>query len=354
MWTLIKNNIRLLLRDRVSLGILCIIPFLMLGILGGAFPYVTGKTLVMGGFEIGYSPSKEPEWFKNFKEKARALRIQCVPLAKEEGIERVNEGESVGYIGFQGEDYTLYRSRQIVFNSLLVEELLEQYKRPGIEAIDYDKKVVTVKLERPLILSAKDYYGIVEVVFAIWLSMYLPISLESKERKNAIYKRMSPQNLGVIKLLMARWLSTFLCALLQVAVILLAECCFFQTKWGPKWPLSMLLLILGILAANSLGTLLSVFIRPSLISYLIVYISTWFYGFLGGNFQGYMVKLFPEEVMRYSPLYFMNRTLVELSYKGSSYYLGETLLIFTSLFIGSFLISVGGFRYQIKREGTRK
>ena len=352
MWILIKNNIRLLLRDRVNLTLLCLLPFFMMGILGVAFPYITGEALKVGNFEIGYSASNAPQWFANFKEEAQALNIQCIDLTKEKGIERVNEGKSAGFIGFQGEDYTLYRSHQMTFNQLIIEELLEQYKGSAIEEGDYSQKVATIKLQKSLIPSSKDYYGIVETVLAIWLSMYLPICLENKERKNAIYKRINPKNLGTLELLGARWLSTLVCTLLEVGFIILVEACFFQIQWGQRWPLSMGLLFLGILAANSLGTLLSVLIRTSLISYVVVYISTWFYGFLGGNCQSYMVKLLPEKVMSYSPLYFMNRTLVELSYKGSSRYFGKTLFIFISLAIVSCFISFIAMNDQLNREGA--
>ena len=57
----------------------------------------------------------------------------------------------------------------------------------------------------------------------------------------------------------------------------------------------------------------------------LLFMTLWFAGFVGGTFETYMYSVVPETIKRLSPLYYVNRTLVETSVNGSSSMLGSCI-----------------------------
>lgn len=67
-------------------------------------------------------------------------------------------------------------------------------------------------------------------------------------------------------------------------------------------------------------------IKNPVITNVIIFISGFFMGFIGGSFQTYMYNFVSESIAKISPLYYLNRTLVEFTTKGYSDYTIRAIL----------------------------
>ena len=59
----------------------------------------------------------------------------------------------------------------------------------------------------------------------------------------------------------------------------------------------------------------------------------WFMGFVGGSFETYMYSSVLDTIKELSPLYYLNRTLVELSTMGESNYLKPCVIYMLAMVI---------------------
>ena len=80
----------------------------------------------------------------------------------------------------------------------------------------------------------------------------------------------------------------------------------------------------------------------------LLFMTLWFGGFVGGTFETYMYTAFPESIKRVSPLYYVNRTLVETSVNGSSSMLGSCIIVLLVMTV--VCISLGVFITAHKKE----
>ena len=62
------------------------------------------------------------------------------------------------------------------------------------------------------------------------------------------------------------------------------------------------------------------------VTIIAVFIVVWLAGFFGGSFETYMFSSHPMSIKQLSPIYYINRSLVELSCMGHSDYVGSALI----------------------------
>jgi ABC-2 type transport system permease protein len=73
--------------------------------------------------------------------------------------------------------------------------------------------------------------------------------------------------------------------------------------------------------------------RNVAVGIVLGFILLWVVGFFGGSFQSYMYNMLPQSLVDLSPIYYINRTLVEFSVKGSSSYTGTCIIYLAGIIL---------------------
>ena len=112
--------------------------------------------------------------------------------------------------------------------------------------------------------------------------------------------------------------------------------------------LSVAIMMFTTLAFIAFGMLFFIIFRNTAASIGLLFVVIWFWGYVGGCFETYMLSSVSQTVKQMSPLYFVNRTLVELSVNGSSDYLMPCITVLTLMTVIS--IGLGMFITAKKKE----
>ena len=87
------------------------------------------------------------------------------------------------------------------------------------------------------------------------------------------------------------------------------------------------------------------------ITVILVFMAVWTWGFLGGSFETYLFSETPASVQHLSPIYYLNRSLVELSSMGTSDYVWRSLAISGAMTLVCSALAV--FAATIRKRGKR-
>jgi ABC-2 type transport system permease protein len=337
-----------------------------------------GKTVELGTFSVGYSieeGSNLANYFSSFKKQFEANGMILKPMDQKDGVEALLNGEIVSYLTLSDDKYTLYNEEGIHIDAMIFESsfkggmhLYDGFKTmmaymvqnetsyadkiaERIKSFDDKQQTNLIKTERlevDPVPKAQDYYGIVQIIFIIWFGVSSAVGLAEAERKNKISERIRLTNVKPITLFLGRFISNTAATCLQVGIAIGVSTALLKVNWGEQFLLSASVLLLEVIATSAFGTMLTVMIKSSTIINMFMYVGAFVFGFIGGSFQTYMYNFISEDIVRLSPLYYLNRTLIELSTKGSSNYLGTTLVMLLVITISSIAIALTSL--YIRRE----
>lgn len=177
--------------------------------------------------------------------------------------------------------------------------------------------------------------------------MLIGSNLDNEERKCGFKKRISLTNASPLIIMLGRIIPVTILVAIQVLIASIASTILMGVNWGPNIIISVLIIMLEIVASTSVGLAVSMVIKNQVITNVLIIVASFFMGFIGGSFQTYMYNFVSEKVSGVSPLYYLNRTLVEFATSGSSAYtmkavLYMAVLIVLSLIIGTFMQSREG------------
>ncbi len=376
---LIKNNAKLLIRNKISFMFMCLLPIVLILILSSALANDFGKKVEMQPFTVGYkieSGSNIASYFPVFKEQYEANGMILKPMNQKEGMQALSNSEIVSYLTLNDERYTIYNQEDININAMIFESSFKgsMHFYDGLKtmiAYSVQNRVIAASegmiqmqpfsnregqedwvkkehLEVDPIPRSQDYYGIVQIVFIIWMGISCVVALTEAERKNNVSNRIKLANVKPAILFMGRFIPNVVALCVQVGIAIVVSTLLLNVNWGDKLFLSGMVLLFEVIAVSAFGTMLTLLIKSSTIINMFMYIGAFVFGFTGGSFQTYMYNFISEDIVHLSPLYYLNRTLVELSTKGSSQYLGTTLVILTMTTLLS--ITVGLTYMYTRRE----
>lgn len=169
--------------------------------------------------------------------------------------------------------------------------------------------------------SSTDYYGIIYIVYFAWCGLVSLVAVISSERKSAIPKRMLVSHMPKWKHYMGKYIPCALATFLEVLTAWILSILLFDIHWGNIRTSALIILLIS-LAASAFGIVLFQLFKNVAVSIVAAFVTTWIAGFFGGSFQPYMYAHLPKLFVNMSPLYFINRTLIEFSTKGHSSYTG--------------------------------
>jgi ABC-2 type transport system permease protein len=352
---LVKNNFKLMIRSKISILMLIVLPILLIALLSSAFSKDLNKNYTINTFTVGYSiesGSKIENSFKGFIKNFQDNNIILLEMEKEKAIEEVKNEGLTAFIHIKDDKYTIYKRDGFDVNTIIFENSMStaMYLYDGNKTLmSYlTEKGFTGKTDNVTATGNKSfvnleilkidpfptstvYYGIAEIVYVIWFGMMAVSTMVSNERKYGVTDRIGLTNASSLTLFLGKLIPSVLTVFVQIGIATIVSTVLMKVNWGNSPLLSAGIIILEIIAASALGIVMAIIIKSPALVNVIIFLSSYFFGFVGGSFQTYMYNFVSDNIAKLSPIYYINRTLVELSTKGYSNYTNSCIIILLAI-----------------------
>ena len=325
---IIKNNLKLMLRNKIMIFVVIVSPILVVAALSNAFHNLLDQAENLSEFEVGYQMT-ENSLFSDYEEILYAqLEEEGISLRRYNGEvpdKIVEDGQVEVFIDFGDEDYHIYGAdknelqvRMIQCVMFFMTENVKTYLN-GPPSVWQDMEVKELATTKTA--GAQDYYSIIEVVYFLSLCVIFLSMIILAEKGNHVLARFRVGNAGNVILYFGKMIPCVLMSwVIQILITGGLVTVMFDVTWG-KPLISFLVLSLEAVAFTAFGMIFLLLFRNMAVSIGAMFMILWFMGFFGGTFETYMYSSVPDAVKELSPLYYLNRTLVELSTMGESSYL---------------------------------
>lgn len=346
---LIKNNLKLMLRSKWILFMMIILPVVTIALLSNAFKEMMNTNFTIDNLIAGYRISDSNDYKNILPELTKLCEKQGITLQEypQGNITKLLQGGSVDvFVDITDQkSYTVYKSNDKELEAGIVESIFSGFfyqvnevatvmaygQQNGTTTALTENKAGTVKtetLDADPLPSSTDYYGIIYIVYFSWCGMVSLVAVISSERKSAIPRRMLVAHMNKLSYYLGKFIPCALAIFIELCGAWILSAILFHIHWG-NLLLSTIILILISLASSAFGMVLFQLFNNVAISIVIGFIFTWVAGFFGGSFEAYRYLSLPTYLIKASPLYYINRTLVEYSTMGSSSYEGKCFLYLT-------------------------
>lgn len=302
-------------------------PILVIAVLSSAFSELMKSYEGVDEFAVGYriqGVAEDNVMFESVKlagEEAGILFFEY-PEGNVEDI--MEKNELAGFVEFSEDSYVVYKSADYEIEGITLEYFVNKVMNAGVNAFlqmqEQDEIVLPVKeLEFMPEVNARDYYGIIYIVYFCWCGMICATGVLSNEKKYGIVRRFQVSNISETQNYIGKFIPITLTAAVGMAAAAGITALLYDIHWGNP-VLSMLIVFMMILAGNSLGMMIYNISDSLVITIIILFTVVWFMGFFGGSFETYMFSGTSDLLKHLSPIYHGNRALVELSCMGESSY----------------------------------
>ena len=356
---LIKNNFKLMSRSMTNILMFIVTPLILIALLSSAFNDMMKKYEKDGNVIVGYAVEGElisGDVLEMFKETAEAGKVTLVEYSAEDPKSVMQREDICGFVVLRDDSYTVYQKDDQIETGKAIEYMVGAfYESISVYpmAAPYVDTPVTAELktEHPEYMKAidsTDYYGIIEVVYFGWCAIVCGAGLFTNEKKYRIRKKYQVSNLSNTKIYLSRFIpvTAFVCLATLVATLL--SVVLFKVHWGNP-AVSVPVVILSAAAASAFGLMVYSIFDNMVVTIIATFAVVWFAGFFGGSFETYMFSTAPMSIKQLSPIYHINRSLVELSCMGKSDYVVSAIVYCVSIMIISSVVAV--FADTLRRRG---
>ena len=320
---LIKNNIKLLLRNKWVMVVMILSPIFVIMVLSSAFEDLMKSYEGVETFKAGYFVEESGQFagsMEQIKEAGKQAGISFVEYTDGKAEDIMEENELSVFVEFGKKEYIIYESTDCKTEGIVLEYFLSRLMDSALAGQTASGVELPVQeLSFMPAIDSKDYYGIIYVVYFIWVSLVCISGVLSSERKNGILKKFRVSPMSEMGLFLSKWIPCIAVTIGTMTITILVCIGLFDIAWG-NIPWSILILLLAIFAAISFGLFLYYLFDNLAVTIVGLFTIVWFMGFAGGSFETYMFSSCPEWIKHLSPIYYINRTLVEYSCMGKSDY----------------------------------
>lgn len=350
IFTLTKNYLKLIFRAKSVIIITIVGALVVIAALTNVFHTLLDQAETGEDFTIGYEMSEDSKYSyaeEYIKEGFEDEGLTVVKYDNADPEKLIRDGSIDVFIDFGGDSYSIMGRSNAEIDARIVQYVL--YSVDHIMNGDTASiSVNTGSIEAAEQADADTYYCIVQTMyFASLCSVFLCLIYITERRQNIGIRFRSSTASGVhtyLGKLIACALTTWLSMVLITGGLVLF---LFDIKLGHP-VLSVAIMLFTTLAFIAFGMLFFIIFRNTAASIGLLFVVIWFWGYVGGCFETYMLSSVSQTVKQLSPLYYVNRTLVELSVNGSSDYLKPCLAVLTCMTVVS--IGLGMFITAKKKE----
>lgn len=352
---LIKNNFKLMLRNKWIIAAMIVGPVIVIMVLSSAFQGLMASYEGMDEFQAGYrieEGSNMEGSLMAVKEAGKEAGIILTEYPDGEIRELMENNELAGFVEFNQDTYTVYESADYVTEGMMLEYFLSRCMSEGIDlalqavglpeqgdAEETDIELPRQKLDYMPAIDSIDYYGIIEIVYFAWMSVVFAAGVLTEEKKNGIGRRFQVAAISNFKLYLGKWIPIVLATIIGSGMAVIVTALLFGIHWG-NILLSAAVLLLLIMASAAFGLMLYYIFKNLAITVVALFISVWFMGFFGGSFETYMFSNMPDVMKNASPIYHVNRALVEYSCMGHSTYTRSSMLYLLAIIVGCTFVAI--------------
>lgn len=361
MWYLMKNNLKLIYRSRVLFFMLILLPVLLIALLSDTFSNFLETSKKLESFEAGYT-CEENSYMKpmmtQFQDVCSENGIDLVSLSKEDALKQIKEGALKTYVDLKENDYELYQEKDaatcgMVFDNVLAtfansykEQAMSQVNGVSTTSVPLQEMNVQ-QLDVDPVPDAKTYYGIVEILYMMWCGIISIGAIYMSENKHKVRKRYYISTMSSGRFYLGKMTAGLTALCIQMGSAIAISIIFLHVDWGSVFYKSLGILLLQAIATSSLSILLYQLLHNTAIVLSVEFFVVFIAGFLGGSFQTYCYSTISEDLAKWSPQYYINRTVVEYATKGESEY---TFITIGILLVIIFICSVSSILLINKRR----
>lgn len=336
----IKNNFKLMLRNKWAVCVLLIGPLVVIFLLSNAFRSLMESYEAPDEFKVGYREynSALASNMDSVKEAAKEAGIIFGEYPEGEPAELIEKNELSAFVEFDEDEYKLYKSSEHKTEGSITGYFLERMKNEGANAVlasmmpetELVSSVPVSRIDFMPSIDSTDYYGIIYIVYMASCGFIVASGVLTSEKKHGIEKKYHVCSMTSMQLYLSRLIPTSAMIIVTMFVETIITVILFGIHWGSPL-LSALVTSLMIIAAVALGLMLYSLTRSIAFTIMLEFIVIWIMGFIGGTFETYMFSSMPETLKNISPLYHANRALVELSCMGHSDHIGISVIFSLAL-----------------------
>lgn len=343
---LTKNYLKLIFRAKSVLIITVVGALVVMAALTNVFHTLLDQAETNEDFTIGYEMDADSRYLpveEFLKEGFEEEGMTVIEYTDADPDALIRDEKIDVFIDFEGDSYSIKGRSNDEIDARIVQYVL--YNVDHIMNGDMSKvQISSGKIDTREQADADTYYTIVQTVYFSSLCSVFLCLVYISERKQNIGIRFRSSTAGGVRIYLAKLFSCTLTSWLIMALITGGLAIFlFDIKLGCPF-ISISILLFAIFAFASFGMLFLIIFDNPAASIGLLFMVLWIAGYVGGTFETYMLSSVPDSVQELSPLYYVNRTLVELSVNGQSDYLGRCLIVLTvmstvSIALGMFVTS---------------
>lgn len=356
---LIKNNLKLMLRSKWIIGTMILGPVLVIAVLSSAFQELMKSYEDVDEFQAGYR--LETDFVQHDKEQIRNAGKEAGIIFHEypEGDvkELMENNDLAGFVEIGKETYTVYESADYTVEGITLEYFMNRVMTEGknlalqqaVPAVWGDEpKLPVEQLEYMPAVSAKDYYGIAQIVYFIWVGIICVAGLLTSEKKNGINRKYQVSPVSNLMLYIGKWISVVIALMIGIGCAILISVLLLDIHWGNPL-LSAALILLAAMASAAFGLMIYHLCENIAVTIIVLFTVVWVMGFFGGSFETYMFSSCPDALKNAFPIYHINRALVEYSCMGKSTYTESSVLYMLAIILVCSAIAVAADK--IRKRG---
>lgn len=346
----IKNYAKLMCRSSMNVVLLVAAPIILVAVLSSAFSSIMASYEDAGEFKAGYRINEDSvmtSYMDDFKDKAGENGVTFIEFNEGDIKDLVANEDLAGFVEFNGDAYTIYTNSEHETEGKILDYMMSSFEKnieTGMLAFKNASEVPSVSLavehpEHMPEVSATDYYGIAEPVYFLWCGIVCIAGIINNEKKYRIMQKLRVAGIPEAKIYLAKFIPTVAVTAAGIAVACVLSSLMFGIHWG-NIPLSALIVMVSVPASIALGLMFYYLFDNIVLTIVLMFGAIWYAGFVGGSFETYLFSDHPQFLKELSPLYYINRSLVELSSTGKSDYAVKAILICTVMAVLCSAVSI--------------
>ncbi len=357
---LIKNNIKIMLRNPVNIFLFVLCPIVISAVLISAFSSLLESYECADNYDVGYMVT-EGSPYENYidsikeigeKNGVKFIEYSDADITRENKSTDESKGDDspfksiiekndlCGFVEIGDNSYKVYKTEEKKSEGAKLEYMVSTFFNNmslmgGVDDIE-------LAIENPghaPAIDSTDYYGIIFIAYISWCAIVGGAGLFTSEKKNCIIERLQVSNLSILQVYLARLIPIATVVILGSGIAMIISILVLGVHWG-NYALSALIVSLMVLAATAFEMMIYEITNSMLATIIISFAIVWIMGFIGGTFETYMFSSAPQTVKLISPLYHENRALTELSSMGHSDYVFSAVTYSVALTFFSSIISL--------------
>lgn len=359
LWTIMKNNFKLMLRNKMLIVMMILGPVLVIAAFSNAFNGLLTNAYESKTFTVGviFEEDSVMEPYKEVVEDViKEQDLTCVEYPDGDADALIKEEKADVVIKLNDKECTIYKNSNKDIEAMTCQYIMyainEQFaamqgnapqvaiegeanysdyeNMESMSAVNPEVDIEKDSLPYTKTASASDYYGIIEIIYFLWCGLFFMSSVIQSERKNKIQKRYVMSPASKLTLYLGKFLPGYLANIIGLSISALIATVLFDIHWGNMLG-TIGLMLLGGLASTAFGIVCFYIVNNLAVSVVIEMMMIWGCGFIGGSFETYMYSRTPEWIKGISPIYYMNRCIVEYSTMGHSDFTVRCILVLVGI-----------------------